>query len=161
MFDHYSITRLFLVLSPVLFKIFYFCKRILNNTVLEGCAFNFRGTICIGVSVKIPQITHGYCIENSFSHKYISGSIINPRFIQGVFTALPTGLTPLKLDTQSSINLLFDIFLQNQNIFRRTEYIVERWNKVSPVCIIKCLQLFYNTLWSNNFAITDIFSWFL
>ena len=112
MFDHYSITRLFSVLSPVLFKIFYFCKRILNNTVLEGCAFNFRGTICIGVSVKIPQITHGYCIENSFFYKYISGSIINPRFIQGVFTALPRGLTPLKLDTQSSINLLFDIFFR-------------------------------------------------
>ena len=32
-----------LYISQVLFKIFYCCKKILNNTFVVGCVFNFKG----------------------------------------------------------------------------------------------------------------------
>ena len=84
----------------VLDKISYFCKKILNNICVEGCVLNFKGAISTGGAVKIPRMKCGFCLENSFSHKYISGSIQNPHFIRGVFPASPVEIAPLKLNTQ-------------------------------------------------------------
>ena len=55
-------------------------------------------------------MTCGFCKENSFFHKYISGSIHNAHVVQWIFTAPSIGVTPLKLDRQPQTNALFDNF---------------------------------------------------
>ena len=87
------------MISPI--KIFNFCKEILNNIFKERCVFNFERAFPIGGAEKILQMTLGFCIENSFSHKYISSSIQNARVIQGIFTATPIEIAPLNLGTTS------------------------------------------------------------
>ena len=90
-----------------------FCKKILNKTLLEVVCSILMGPIPIGGAVKIIQMLCGFFIENLFFHKYISSSIQNPRVIQGIYKATPIRLSPLKLDTQPSINVLLYIFWQN------------------------------------------------
>ena len=58
-------------ISPVLFKIFYFCKKILNKKLVEGPVFNFEGAISTGGAVIIPRVKCGFCIRNSFYEKHM------------------------------------------------------------------------------------------
>ena len=69
-----SINVLNLYISQVLFKIFYCCKKILNNTFAKGNVINFKEAILIGSAVRILCIMCGFCIENVFSQKYIFSS---------------------------------------------------------------------------------------
>ena len=85
----------------------------MNNTYLETFVFKFRGDILRGGALKDLWMTHEFCIEKSFSPKYISDSIQNLCVIQGIFTAPPMKIATLNFYTQRATNVLYNIFLQN------------------------------------------------
>ena len=90
-------SKIYLYISPVLFKIFYFCKKILNNILVEDYLFNFEGAISTGCAVKIPSVKCGFCIENSFFNIYSSGFSTKSARHLGNFYSAPYRINSFKI----------------------------------------------------------------
>ena len=84
-------------ISPVLFNIFYFCKKKINNTLVEDYVFNFEGAIFTGCIVKIPSVKCRFFIENSFFHKHSSGFSTKTARHLGNFYSAPYRINSFKI----------------------------------------------------------------
>ena len=86
-----------LYIAPVLLNIFYFCKKILNNILVEDYVFNFEEAIFTGCTTKIPSVKCGFCIENSFLHKCSSGFSTKSARHLGNFYSAPNRINSFKI----------------------------------------------------------------
>ena len=84
-------------ISPVLFNIFYFCKKKFNNILVEDYVFNFEGAIFTGCIVKIPSVKCRFFIENSFFHKHSSGFSTKTTRHLGNFYSAPYRIKSFKI----------------------------------------------------------------